>query len=110
MQGWDEIMRLKDLLEAIPGFSARHQVLPLHSMVPAADQRRVFLRPPAGVRKVTCGAIGSLTPSRTLFLALAATEPTTALLIPTHQIQIANDDLLLLPMLSLNSCVLQHHT
>ena len=51
-------MRLKDLLEAIPGFSARHQVLPLHSMVPAADQRRVFLRPPAGVRKVMHGANG----------------------------------------------------
>ena len=46
-------MRLKDLLEAIPGFGARHQVLPLHSMVPAADQRRVFVRPPSGVRKVT---------------------------------------------------------
>ena len=45
-------MRLKDLLEAIPGFGARHQVLPLHSMVPAADQRRVFLRPATGVRKV----------------------------------------------------------
>lgn len=30
----------------------RYSLLPLHSMVPAAEQRRVFVRPPAGVRKI----------------------------------------------------------
>ena len=52
--GWDEIIRLKDQLEApSSGFSrSRYSVLPLHSMVPAADQRKVFVRPPPGVRKI----------------------------------------------------------
>eukprot|EP00884_Botryococcus_braunii_P000922 jgi/Botrbrau1/10830/Bobra.0025s0009.1 len=53
LPGWDEIIRLKEKLEASPIFSSRrYLLLPLHSMVPPADQRRVFLRPPAGVRKV----------------------------------------------------------
>lgn len=30
----------------------RYSLLPLHSMVPAAEQRRVFVRPPAGMRKI----------------------------------------------------------
>ena len=51
--GWDEIIRLKDSLERKAAFSSsRYHILPLHSMVPAADQRRVFLRPPVGVRKI----------------------------------------------------------
>ena len=51
--GWDEIIRLKDSLERKPAFSSsRYRILPLHSMVPAADQRRVFVRPPVGVRKI----------------------------------------------------------
>ena len=52
--GWDEIIRLKDQLEApSSGFGrGRYSVLPLHSMVPAADQRKVFVRPPPGVRKL----------------------------------------------------------
>ena len=47
--GWDEIIRLKDQLEApSSGFKrARYLVLPLHSMVPPADQRKVFVRPAA---------------------------------------------------------------
>ncbi|CAL5229490.1 g12825 [Coccomyxa viridis] len=54
LPGWDEIIRLKDQLEApSSGFSrSRYSVLPLHSMVPAADQRKVFVRPPIGVRKI----------------------------------------------------------
>ena len=52
--GWDEIIRLKDQLEApSSGLNrSRYSVLPLHSMVPAADQRKVFVRPPVGVRKI----------------------------------------------------------
>ena len=55
--GWDEIIRLKDQLEApSSGFNrSRYSVLPLHSMVPAADQRKVFVRPQLGVRKVVSG-------------------------------------------------------
>lgn len=52
--GWDEIIRLKEQLEgrqsALSG--SKYMVLPLHSMVPAAEQRKVFKRPQAGVRKV----------------------------------------------------------
>ena len=52
--GWDEIIRLKDQLEApSSGFKrAKYSVLPLHSMVPPEDQRKVFVRPPPGVRKI----------------------------------------------------------
>lgn len=32
--------------------SQRYHLLPLHSMVPTQDQRRVFIRPPVGVRKI----------------------------------------------------------
>ena len=53
--GWDEIIRLKEKLGSHLDFStSRYQVLPLHSMVPAADQRKIFVRPPPGVRKVRC--------------------------------------------------------
>ncbi|EFN52009.1 hypothetical protein CHLNCDRAFT_139551 [Chlorella variabilis] len=53
LPGWDEIMRLKEKLESSPAFgSSRYQLLPLHSMVAPAEQRRVFVRPPAGVRKI----------------------------------------------------------
>ena len=53
LPGWDEIARLKDRLDASPSFGGgRYTVLPLHSLVPPADQRRVFARPPPGVRKI----------------------------------------------------------
>ena len=34
------------------GVGCRYHILPLHSMVPTQDQRKVFLRPPQGVRKI----------------------------------------------------------
>ena len=45
---------MKDLLEASPPFSdaARFRVLPLHSMVPSAEQRKVFQSPGPGVMKI----------------------------------------------------------
>ncbi|BDA50474.1 3'-5' RNA helicase YTHDC2 [Coccomyxa sp. Obi] len=54
LPGWDEIIRLKEQLEnkqsALSG--SKYSILPLHSMVPAAEQRKVFKRPPVGVRKI----------------------------------------------------------
>jgi len=52
--GWDEIIRMKEKLESSPifGRSNRYSLLPLHSMVAPQDQKKVFLRPPPGVRKV----------------------------------------------------------
>ncbi|KAL3133848.1 hypothetical protein ABBQ32_008317 [Trebouxia sp. C0010 RCD-2024] len=53
LPGWDEIIRLKEQLEQLSCFrSQRYHLLPLHSMVPTQDQRKVFLRPPLGVRKI----------------------------------------------------------
>ena len=53
LPGWNEISQLRDNMAADPRFSdGTTLVLPLHSMVPPADQKRVFQRPPRGVRKV----------------------------------------------------------
>ena len=53
LPGWNEISQLRDNMAADPRFSdGTTLVLPLHSMVPPADQKRVFQRPPSGVRKV----------------------------------------------------------
>ncbi|KAL6766709.1 hypothetical protein ACKKBG_A37050 [Auxenochlorella protothecoides x Auxenochlorella symbiontica] len=55
LPGWDEISRLKELLERDQAFRRTHNgylILPLHSMVAPAEQRRVFQRPPRGVRKL----------------------------------------------------------
>eukprot|EP00803_Ostreobium_quekettii_P011048 evm.model.scf_1675.3 EVM.evm.TU.scf_1675.3 scf_1675:21405-33493(+) len=52
MPGWDEIMRMKSRLENDVFGKGRYQILALHSMIPPAEQRRVFLRPPPGVRKL----------------------------------------------------------
>ena len=57
LPGWDEIARLKEKLESNPAFGGgnrggRYLILPLHSMVPPADQRKAFTRPARGVRKI----------------------------------------------------------
>lgn len=52
--GWDEIIRMKEKLESSPVFgrTSRYLLLPLHSMVAPQEQRKVFARPPPGVRKI----------------------------------------------------------
>lgn len=54
LPGWDEIIRLKEQLAASPvlGRSNQYLVLPLHSMIAKEEQRRIFVRPPRGIRKV----------------------------------------------------------
>jgi HrpA-like RNA helicase len=54
LPGWDDISRLRDLLQRDPNFGRedRFWVLPLHSGIPSKQQREVFKRPPAGVRKI----------------------------------------------------------
>ena len=52
LPGWHEISQLRDMLEQDPRFGKDVLVLPLHSMVPPAEQKRVFKRPPAGVKKI----------------------------------------------------------
>jgi len=52
LPGWHEISQLRDMLDLDPRFGKDVLVLPLHSMVPPAEQKRVFKRPPAGVKKI----------------------------------------------------------
>ena len=54
LPGWDEIGRLRDLLLSCRFFGnpAHFSVLPLHSMVEAGEQKKVFRRPRPGVRKI----------------------------------------------------------
>ena len=51
LPGWDEISKIKDALSNHARLSDV-QVMPLHSMVSPQDQRKVFHKPPRGVRKV----------------------------------------------------------
>ena len=52
LTGWDEIQKLCELC-ADPALRAPAcRVLPLHGSMPTANQREIFDRPPAGVRKI----------------------------------------------------------
>ncbi|KAG0570050.1 hypothetical protein KC19_6G135700 [Ceratodon purpureus] len=52
--GWDEISKLVERLKANSLFndSRRFLILPLHGSMPTINQREIFQRPPAGVRKI----------------------------------------------------------
>ncbi|KAL4379539.1 hypothetical protein GQ457_02G018740 [Hibiscus cannabinus] len=54
LPGWEDINKMRDKLLANPFFkdSSRFIIIPLHSMVPYADQKKVFNRPPLGCRKI----------------------------------------------------------
>eukprot|EP00249_Psilotum_nudum_P020389 c27681_g1_i1 orf=52-3915(+) len=54
LPGWEDISRVKERLQASPlfGDTSKFLLLPLHSMVPSNEQRRVFKRPPSGVCKI----------------------------------------------------------
>jgi len=52
--GWAEISEFSLLLESTHPFNNRskYSILPLHSGIPSKEQRKVFMRPPKGVRKI----------------------------------------------------------
>ena len=54
LPGWEDITRLRECLQASPlfGDASRFLLLPLHSLVPSSEQRRVFQSPPKGVCKI----------------------------------------------------------
>ncbi|XP_030462866.2 DExH-box ATP-dependent RNA helicase DExH6 isoform X1 [Syzygium oleosum] len=54
LPGWDDINRAKSRLLMSPFFkdTSKFVILPLHSMVPSMEQRKVFKRPPVGCRKI----------------------------------------------------------
>lgn len=54
LPGWQEISEVTILLESTPPFNnpSKFLILPLHSGIPSADQRKVLRRPPQGVRKI----------------------------------------------------------
>lgn len=54
LPGWEDIMKTRDVLQAssLFGDSSRFLLLPLHSMLPSSEQKKVFLRPPLGVKKI----------------------------------------------------------
>ncbi|XWS41018.1 hypothetical protein CRYUN_Cryun17cG0045200 [Craigia yunnanensis] len=54
LPGWEDINRTKQKLLANPFFkdSSRFVIIPLHSMVPSMEQKKVFKRPPLGCRKI----------------------------------------------------------
>lgn len=50
--GVAEILRSIEAIEKLPGAACRYHVLPLHASLQAAEQRKVFLAAPRGLRKV----------------------------------------------------------
>ncbi|KAJ6796566.1 DExH-box ATP-dependent RNA helicase DExH6 [Iris pallida] len=54
LPGWDDINRMKERLLASPFFrdTSKFIIHSLHSMIPSAEQKKVFKRPHAGVRKI----------------------------------------------------------
>uniref|UniRef100_T1IZC6 RNA helicase n=1 Tax=Strigamia maritima TaxID=126957 RepID=T1IZC6_STRMM len=55
LPGWDSISKLNNILMTLYYFrsnSSKHLIIPLHSLMPTINQRDVFNRPPAGVRKI----------------------------------------------------------
>ena len=52
LPGWHEILTLSSTLQDSGFTMPKFKILPLHSGVPAREQREVFLRPPSGARKI----------------------------------------------------------
>ncbi|KAJ6851738.1 DExH-box ATP-dependent RNA helicase DExH6 [Iris pallida] len=54
LPGWDDINRMKERLLASPLFrdTSKFIIFSLHSMIPSAEQKKVFRHPPSGVRKI----------------------------------------------------------
>nr|XP_027064625.1 DExH-box ATP-dependent RNA helicase DExH6-like isoform X1 [Coffea arabica] len=54
LPGWDDINRTRERLLSGPYFrdSSKFVIIPLHSMVPSVEQKKVFRRPPPGCRKI----------------------------------------------------------
>ncbi|XP_071696376.1 DExH-box ATP-dependent RNA helicase DExH6-like [Rutidosis leptorrhynchoides] len=54
LAGWDDINKARDRLSKSSLFkdSYKFLILPLHSMVPSIEQKKVFQRPPKGCRKI----------------------------------------------------------
>ncbi|XP_048502052.1 DExH-box ATP-dependent RNA helicase DExH6 isoform X2 [Beta vulgaris subsp. vulgaris] len=54
LPGWEDINKTRERLSANPFYkdSSKFLILSLHSMVPGAEQNKVFKRPPPGCRKI----------------------------------------------------------
>lgn len=54
LPGWEDINRTRERLKASHYFNdpSRFSVIPLHSMVPSVEQKKIFIRPPPGCRKI----------------------------------------------------------
>lgn len=54
LAGWDDINQTREKLLSSPFFAdtSKFIIISLHSMIPSSEQKKVFKRPPAGVRKI----------------------------------------------------------